>query len=363
MSSEAELDLLQYAGEINEITSERTGARQEGKVLTILRSLNPQALAGTLDSVEIPRLLASLDDRFWGPDSRRELLRLLVPAVEFLAIETKADLISSLARGRTDLRDEQTIARLFLSETGERLTRLKLDVDQARDGHDLLHILYHDIDSADLRFDLIHHFQTQSLSGPLRHSAGLRVVSDIDDTIFSSLHDSRFKRGTIYPGVLELLSELSPYAPVFLTARPELANSLFERVTHRQLTRYGLEGCTVLSGRLPGLLGHRRMAEQKARTLTQYCELYPEFRFIFIGDSGQGDMALSLSLLGRKPSPIERAFIHKLADHHPGSVSNHPAIQTFDSYAHAATLLSEHGYLSAEQVALIHSAEKGLHSP
>jgi hypothetical protein len=91
------------------------------------------------------------------------------------------------------------------------------------------------------------------------------------------------------------------------------------------------------------------MAEQKARTLLNYTELYPEFRFVFFGDSGQGDMALSEQLLAMETPVIERAFIHKLADHHAGAKTSHSRIHLFSDYAEAAEHLHGLGYLDDER--------------
>lgn len=332
--------------EIEAILSKSTMAKEEAMILGILRPLEPIALAAVLSKLDLERLLSALDDRRWGPKSRKEFLRLAEPGIPHLCLDTKARLIRSLARGAEDRAVESIIVKLLLAETGERLTELKLLIDCSRDGRDLLHILTNFLVSADLRLDLVKHFQ----SAVSEEERILRVVSDIDDTLYSSLNDIRYPKGTIYPGVLELLAELSDTPPVFLTARPELVSSLFERVTHKQLSSFGIERCTVLSGSLPGLLGHRRMAEQKARTLTSYRELYPEFRFLFIGDSGQGDMALAQNLVARSPRLIEHAFIHKLGEHQPGSKSRHKRIYTFENYAVAATQMGTLGYLSEPQV-------------
>jgi Phosphatidate phosphatase APP1, catalytic domain len=339
-----------HVSQIEKILTRSTRARDETRLLDILRPLDAARLAATLDRLDLRRLLQALDDRMWGPKSRKEFLRVIVPALPNLSLRSKASLIGGLANSSKELAAERTIVELFLAESGQRLSDLKLLVDCAQDGRDLLNVLYSFIGSADLRYDVIQHFQKATETSTPRL---LRVVSDIDDTIFSSLKDQRYPKGTIYPGVLELLSELSPLPPVFLTARPELVASLFERVTHKQLAQYGIEQCTVLSGSLPGLMGHRRMVEQKARTLTSYRELYPEYRFLFVGDSGQGDMALAEQLLSKKNSLIERALIHKLAAHQPGSKSSHPRIHTFENYAFAATILGEHGYLTEQQVKAI----------
>ena len=333
---------------IQDILTKKTRAKDESLILETLRPLEARALGATLDELDLTRLLSALDDRRWGPKSRKEFLRILAPAVPHLSVESKAKLIRGLAKGPQEASAESTITHLFRSEQAERLSQLKLLVDCSRDGKDLLNIIYLFIQSADLRYDILQHFLGAAHKGD--EPAELRVVSDIDDTIYSSLKDIRYPKGTIYPGVLELLSQLSPLPPVFLTARPELIASLFERVTHKQMARYGIEKCTVLSGSLPGLMGHRRMAEQKARTLISYRELYPEYRFIFIGDSGQGDMALAESLLNRRDNVLDHAFIHKLAPDQPGSRSNHTQIHVFEDYPTAATILNSLGYLTPAQV-------------
>lgn len=358
MSAETNSSLENRISELQALLAKRTRSEQEGQILALLRGLDPKDLALTLGRIDLGRLLKALDDRLWGPKSRKELLRLLPPSVNHLTLSSKRDLIGGLAHGNTDLAAEKMIAQLFLSEQGQTLTQLKVEIDCASNGHDLHHILHSDIDSADLRFDIIRHFQNGHT--PTQEERELRVVCDIDDTLYASLNDQRYSKGTVYPGVLQLLGALSELPPIFLTARPELAKSLFERITHKQLSHYGIHRSTVLSGSLPGLMGHRRMAEQKARTLLSYKELYPEFRFIFIGDSGQGDMSLSESLLSKRPKAIERALIHKLADNQPGSVSKRPDIHVFDDYGVAATILAEHGYLNEAQVELVQSSLLGF---
>ena len=131
MTSKTDLDLEQIAAEIADLLSRRTRAKQEGKILSLIRLADGQKLADLLDLLELERLLGALDDRRWGPDSRKEFLRLLGPIESLLSLESKALLIRSLARRRVSDSDEKFIARLFLSESQERLTRLKLDVDQA----------------------------------------------------------------------------------------------------------------------------------------------------------------------------------------------------------------------------------------
>ena len=334
---------------IQKILKRRTGPRAERRLLDHLRPLSSKDVVEVLEGLDLRRLLQAMDARVWGMDSRSDFLAILESNVGGLKLETKALLVGLLAEGSTNHQEEKVLRAIFLSETGQALSELKLQIDTSHTGHDLLALLTRDIDAPDLRYDIIKHFHVAAPVIPDPRHRPLRVVSDIDDTLYSSLKDVRYPRGTLYSGVLELFAAASGMPPVFLTARPEFISGIIERLTHRQLRGYGLRQPTVLSGTLPGLLGHRRMAQQKARTLTSYTELYPEHRFVFFGDSGQADMAFCESLLQTKESVLERAFIHKLADHHRGSKTKNPRIHLFSNYGEAARLLHGFEYITTPQ--------------
>jgi hypothetical protein len=333
---------------ISFLLQRRTGSQERRRILDLLKPLEAHQFAEVVHSLDLGQLMNALDWRAWSSHTRAEFLGLLEKFIGALNMDSKVRLANLLADGPTTYREEKVLRALFLSEVGTSLTELKLRIDTSDVGHDLLSLLTSDIDAPELRFDILKHFREQVAlpKDPARRP--LRVVSDIDDTLYSSLKDARHPRGTLYKGVLELFASLSELPPIFLTARPELVLNLLERLTHRQLRRYGLDKPTVLSGSLPGLLGHRRMAEQKARNLTSYTEMYPEFRFLFFGDSGQGDMAFAESLLAHEEPIIERAFIHRLSESHKGSRTSHPRIHLYGDYAEAAELLHELGYLPEE---------------
>lgn len=335
---------------ITAILDKRTGSREERRLLDMFRPLDAQQFGEVMAGLDLSRLMGALDWRSWGTDSRAEFLTLLEKFVTTLSMDTKVLLANILAEGHTSFREEKVLRAIFLSESGSTLTDLKLRIDTSDVGHDLLGLLTRDIDAPELRFDILKHFREQAVVPKDPRERPLRVVSDIDDTLYSSLKDSRYPKGTIYKGVLELYNAISALPPIFLTARPELIASMFERLTHKRLRRYGLEKPTVLSGSLQGLMGHRRMAEQKARNLINYTEMYPEFRFVFVGDSGQGDMALAEQLLASNESVIERAFIHKLCDTHKGSRTSNPRIHLFSDYAEAADQMHDLGYLPSESL-------------
>lgn len=343
------MDTSEVIREITDLLDGKTGAREEQRIVALLRSLDPSGYAGALAGISLERLLSALDWRAWGPDVRDEFLLSLQERAAALDLETKLRLINLLAQGKTSADEEKVIAALFLSETGQRLTELKLRVDTSAEGHDLLGTVTGDIDSPELRTAIIEHFRNSAALPENLSERLVRVVSDIDDTLYSSLNDPRYPKGTLYKGVLELFAGISDLPPVFLTARPELVAAMFERLTHKQLRKYGLQAPTVLSGTLNGLMGHAAMAAQKARTLTSYVALYPEFRFIFFGDSGQGDMALSETLLVAESPVIERAFIHKLSAEHRGAQTERTDIYLFNDYSEAAERAFELGYIDVEK--------------
>ena len=138
MSNEIETSLAQTAGEIADLLSARTRASHEGRVLSLVRLYQGQDLIDLLDLLDLGRLLNALDNRRWGPDSRKEFIRLLQPISDRISVTSKASMIRTLARKKMTVAEEQFLARMFMTESGEQLTRLKLDVDKATDGYDLV---------------------------------------------------------------------------------------------------------------------------------------------------------------------------------------------------------------------------------
>lgn len=48
----------------------------------------------------------------------------------------------------------------------------------------------------------------------------------------------------------------------------------------------------------------------KMENFTRFASLYPEFKFVFFGDSGQGDALLAAKLLESFPGRVLGTFIH-----------------------------------------------------
>ncbi|MGE0492037.1 MAG: phosphatase domain-containing protein [Vulcanimicrobiota bacterium] len=266
-----------------------------------------------------------------------------MPSVEALASE-----ITRLQAGYTSRVDERLIVQLFTSVRGRELTTLKTALDRGGDHRDLQQLLYRDLGRKS-RQELLEHIRLHSPRPDEFEQPPLRLVSDIDDTIYASIHDRRYPRGTRYPGVLAFYEEvqrasLGPDSNltglVLLTARPSDRLGLVERWTKRQLARHGLPEPIVLGGSLAALRSHQSMAAKKLQNFNQYQALYPEFDFLFVGDSGQGDVLLAQALHANFADRLYGALIH-----HLGPQPQQEGIHYFESYLEAAVVLLHEGLL------------------
>jgi hypothetical protein len=295
-----------------------------------------------------------VDDRAVGPKHRAELDQLLTEdRVEALSIPTRAALISALQKGRTGSRDEAAIERLFLATGGAALTALKNLVDAGADHRDLQQLLFSDIDDDARRARLIAHFAAEA------HPSGeVKVMSDIDDTFYANWKDQRFPAKTVYPGVLQLYEELDlgpdgdgrPGDIAFVTARPKDRPGLIEKLTHGTLRERGLEVATVLTGSFRNLLTSASIADKKLANFRDYAALYPEYDFVFLGDSGQGDASFGQRMREHAPERVALVLIHDVVAT-PESLRKdwrERGVFFFDTYVGAATEAFRRGLIAAE---------------
>jgi hypothetical protein len=85
---------------------------------------------------------------------------------------------------------------------------------------------------------------------------------------------------------------------VFLTARPS-AGGHFRRYTYDLLANKCKVRTpfSILNGEFGSLFTDKAMANKKFLNFAEYKRLYPEYRFCFMGDSGQGDILLGERML------------------------------------------------------------------
>ena len=175
---------------------------------------------------------------------------------------------------------------------------------------------------------------------------GRKVLSDIDDTLFSSGGcypagcDGGFPAHSLYPGVTSFYRELdlsiegaSAWARrarescgglVFLSARPKVGRDhAVERSSHRRFARYREEKMlhttpSMLAGSLGAgiaMMGGGNLgptAAKKYENFAAYASLYPEYKFLFIGDNGQADVAAAELMADAFKGRIEAVYIHQV---------------------------------------------------
>lgn len=280
-----------------------------------------------------------------------------MPPLNHTEIDKMAAKIHALQHGYTSARNEREIAKIILSVDGIDLTHLKNTIDRGGDHCDLLELVYSDIDNREIRAEILHHLKTRSAHFS---RVPVRILSDVDDTLYASLHDKRYPTASLYPGVVALHEEIqssaqwedSPVAAlVLLTARPRDKMGIVERWTQRQMLKKGLPEMTVLSGTLFDLRSHQAMADRKLVNFQMYQELYPEYEFLFFGDSGQGDALLGKMMMEQFAQRITAILIHQVNDR-----VLEDGLTTFETYLGAAIALRDRGLLERAACERIYKA-------
>eukprot|EP00747_Dinoflagellata_sp_TGD_P001996 gnl/TRDRNA2_/TRDRNA2_102773_c0_seq1.p1 gnl/TRDRNA2_/TRDRNA2_102773_c0~~gnl/TRDRNA2_/TRDRNA2_102773_c0_seq1.p1 ORF type:complete len:583 (+),score=92.18 gnl/TRDRNA2_/TRDRNA2_102773_c0_seq1:675-2423(+) len=279
--------------------------------------------------------------------------------------------------------EEQLLVELLCTATGSTLLELKRLIDSAGPSKDLLHLVTEGIVDAGLRAKVLAHFLSEatallanegnscSTDGRLALQRPIHVLSDIDMTVWvSSLRNTggpKFPQGPV-PGAASLFAALGGHV-TFLSARPPM----FMERTRKLLDDIGISDATVLQGTLATVVrslfqpdrANQLMGEQKAGSFSQFEALHPEARFVFVGDSGQGDIGFAESFmqsgLRRGLLPRDRrdraALIHDVTDDsgvRPKTSAARRAelrlggVHVFDTYAGAAVLLLRLGFLGAD---------------
>lgn len=347
----------------------RTDAEAEAQVIEILRSAPPEELDDVLADLDVDDLIGDVDNHVWGPDNRTQLMTLLLrERRDALSLESLAVLLAALHVGPTPRTHQELITEVLLSRTGTAFHDLKYRLNSTRDHHDLEHLVFEEIDE-DLRETLLEHFAEQAHVDP---TSDLRVLCDIDDTVKCAIHDDRYPRGTIYPGVVELLQALDDGAAekpnragdlTFVTARPGGPRGLVERYTRNDLSTLGLPPHSVMGGSILNLHTKARMADRKILNMDRDRQLFPECRMVFIGDSGQADAQVGAEMHRRDPDHIVATLLHNVTDltREARAELAQDGVHAFDTYAGAAAHALRLGLIRAEQAqTVVEATRKGI---
>ncbi|GAB9464252.1 hypothetical protein Gpo141_00001689 [Globisporangium polare] len=220
---------------------------------------------------------------------------------------------------------------------------------------DLSHLIFENRNLTEV-VQVMQHIAVESLKVKAQEPQLVKVMSDIDDTLFAGWIDRQYPLHIPYPGVLDLFARISrglthqevksdkiPPSITFLTARPRGWLSVGRYMTVQHLKSLGVPNATVLNGSVKGLVSSKKIASLKMENFTRFASLYPEFKFVFFGDSGQGDALLASKLLQAFPDQVLGTFIHdvnplsaKTGDGQEKEIYRSEGVQFFSTYAGAA---------------------------
>ncbi|GMI17055.1 hypothetical protein TrLO_g9630 [Triparma laevis f. longispina] len=267
-----------------------------------------------------------------------------------LSVSTKAILVDALQKRGLRYSEvaEHAMERLLLSCHGEELTQLKNMTDLGGDYQNLYKLIYSDFTTASIRDNVLEHFEKEAKA--IREAKGshygIKVLSDVDDTLYSSGGkfpagiDKEYPKHQIYPGCLEFFQALDSEGAedesscnlVFLSARPHAYKDMAEEHSYRTFKNLVREEKmhvvpTLLPGRLKQgaqavlmypfkkTLAWKAVGELKYITFEHYAKMYPEYNYVFCGDDGQGDLlAGELMKKGDLKDRVMAVFIHRVVD-------------------------------------------------
>ncbi|MEZ4272772.1 MAG: phosphatase domain-containing protein [Myxococcota bacterium] len=342
--------------QLEHMLSGSVGPTEQGRVLSILRQASDGDFNTILSRIDLVRLNAFMREDSLALSNDLAYFKLLSETrLGAMSVATKALWVDALQRVYTDAPAERAIAAVFLGTQGQGLTELKNRVDAGDDQYDLQELVHHDIDNKNLRRQMLTHIAGQAT---LPVGASVKILSDVDDTVFSSIHDERVAKGTTYPGIVAFYRALArPPGEgrsnlTFLSARPRDPLGVVENYTKHRLRQKNMPEHALLTGDVFHWLGHAHQAKKKIENFVQYQALFPEYGFIFFGDSGQGDPIVARTLLEKHVKHMVAAFIHDL-----GNLSRHDVRQLeeqgvicFKNYVAAAIVAYDRGLISRQAV-------------
>ena len=328
---------------------------KEALIVSTFEEASEDELNYLVTNVNLSLLLYKLKDSdvmTWKSSllSRTRILHLLcISKLPLLHTAARVNLIDALMqlRLKAHLHAEEWICNILLNTHGRGLIRLKTACDAKGSISNLHKLVFRDIHSAAIRQRILSHLATEASllnseeAAHGRRTVRRKILSDVDDTLFSSGGkfpagvDMSYPARTVYPGVLTFYKELDLGVSasgewhsgrlgnlVFLSARPHIYKDKAESHSYLHFEQLRMQKgiglhCvpTLLAGSLDS--GWRMvfrgdfhaLAATKYDNFVQFAELYPDFTFVFIGDNGQGDVMAAAMMREKLGARLEAVFI------------------------------------------------------
>jgi hypothetical protein len=354
------IDRIYLPSTINNMIYLSQVKRQEQKIFRILAGASKDELNFILNQVKLALLFYKVKDHsklLRSDQSRTLILDLLcTKRLADLSITSRAILLDALMVMKLSAHPmcEKWVRNIILKTSGDDLSNLKTFTDGKGDFHSLHKLVFNDIRDYQIRNDILNHIKREAgvqtahmrlgtkKSMRRRLQAWRKVLSDVDDTLYSSGGrypagiDERYPRHVLYPGVLSFYRELDMGTTgpnewndervgnlVFLSARPHVYKDMSEKKSYAKfMALYEKKGMHTLPTMLAGSLKSGRafmvqgdlepMAQKKFDNFCEYYQLYPEFKHIFIGDNGQGDVRAAELIVEKFGSKevLEAGYFH-----------------------------------------------------
>lgn len=367
------IDRIYLPSTINNMINLSEVRRHEQKIFRILAGASKDELNFILNNISLALLFYKVKDhsKLRSDQSRTLLLDLLCTTrLADLTVTSRAILLDALMVMKLSAHPmgEKWVRNIILKTSGDDLSNLKTYTDAKGDFHSMHKLVFNDIRDPMIRADILNHIKREAgvqtahmrlgtkRARERRQQAWRKVLSDVDDTLYSSGGrypaglDTRFPRHTIYPGVLSFYREMDMGIAgpdewtddrvgnlVFLSARPHVYKDMSEKKSYAKFSAlYEQKGMHTLPTMLAGNLKSGRafmvqgdlepMARKKFENFCEYYQLYPEFKHVFVGDNGQADIrAAELIIEKFGPEVLEAGFFQLV----------HPIEHTFGYHSKA----------------------------
>eukprot|EP01127_Copromyxa_protea_P022039 TRINITY_DN773_c0_g1_i3.p1 TRINITY_DN773_c0_g1~~TRINITY_DN773_c0_g1_i3.p1 ORF type:complete len:1030 (+),score=162.50 TRINITY_DN773_c0_g1_i3:38-3127(+) len=372
----------------------------ESDIVSMLRKLRtkePHVVRAVFDRIDLVSIFTLLHDCD-SKKFRSEACELICTHHIFsINVKGRATIIGQLYPGRFESVSKEHLTWLtnvICSNSKQDLTEFKNRVDHAGMHRNLYKLIYVIMKQNGLGYkaDLLRHIGNNIPPPTVPHNnrtpQRIKILSDVDDTFLCSGGswpagcDTSYPLGIPYPGVFQFYKELDmgtnptqtslPYPTsnlVFITSRPcpkgHAETKVYKRLlSFRTEKRASLHTNPILmTGEVTGstklLWGNMSdVAKKKKDNVMKYNSLYPEYKSVWIGDSGQGDYQAAVLCL--EVGAIVAAFIHKVTtlDKTYGYKGENKNIFFYDTFIGAALLAQKAGFIDEEAVARVVKAAK-----
>ncbi|CAI5741184.1 unnamed protein product [Hyaloperonospora brassicae] len=273
--------------------------QREHKIFRILAGAGKDELNYVVNRIPLALLFYKVKDHSKvREDQSRTLMLDLLCSAPRRPLGHVAGAAARRADGHEDQRAAaggKVVRNIILKTRGTTSDNLKTYTD-AKGDHSMHKLVFNDIRDPTVRTDVISHIQREA-SVQIAHTrlgtkrgrsrkqqAWRKVLGDVDDTLYSSGGrypaglDTRFPRHTLCPGVLAFYRELD-----MGTVGPD--DWTGGRVGNLVFLSAQSGHAFMWQGEL------EPMAQKKFENSSEFYQLYPEFKHVFVGDNGQGRRA------------------------------------------------------------------------